>query len=131
MMKYKDKEYETILWDWRSTLYDPNTESLYPWVEDFFKTARVNHILVSWALNPQKRTELIESFSISKKFLRKYISSTKKRQIFEQIFDQDGFNPETTIVIGDNINDEISIANDLAIDSIHVDSFVKEFHLAK
>lgn len=131
MIKIKNKEYETILWDWRSTLYDPNTESLYPWVEEFISRTNVNHILVSWALNPLKRIELVNSFSISNKFSNKYISSIKKREVFEQIFDQDGIDPETTLIIGDNVNDEILIAKDLCVDSMHVTDFVKELHLAK
>jgi predicted HAD superfamily phosphohydrolase YqeG len=131
MIKYKGKEYKTIVWDWRSTLYDPNNESLYPWVEDYIKHSKVNHILVSWAANPQRRIELINSFSIMKEFKEIIVTGNKKRVSFEYLFDKEEIDPETTIVIGDNVNDEIALAKDMGIDCSTVEEFVKENKLAK
>lgn len=130
-MKYKGKNYKTIIWDWRSTLYDPNTEQLYPWVMDFLKEIRIDNILVSWAASPANRKEMIKSFRISKYFSKIIVTGTNKREEFERLFDLEGIDPESTIVVGDNMNDEIALANDLGVDNEEVSVFIKNLGLAK
>lgn len=129
-MIYKGKNYKTIIWDWRSTLYDPNTEQLYPWVLTFLKNYKVENILVSWAANPASRKELINSFKLSKYFSQIIITGTNKREEFEKLFDLEQVNPDTTIIVGDNINDEIALAEQLGVDNEEVSKFVKNLGLA-
>lgn len=129
-MKYKNKDYKSIIWDWRSTIYDPLLNQLYPWVKDFFnENDDVDHYLISWTGNVQKRTELINSFEITKKFKKIYITGEKKRTVFEKIFDEEGVDADNTLIIGDNVNDEISIAKDLAVDSVLISKFIKDMGL--
>lgn len=131
MIDYKGKRYENIIWDWRSTLYDPFTENLYPWVGIFFKKYKLNNYLVSWAANPSKRTELINSFPLMKNFKRIIVTGENKKDVFESIFDLKELDPELTLVVGDNMNDEIALAKELGIDSEEVSKFIKNMGLAK
>lgn len=125
-MKYKNKEYKTIIWDWKSTLYDDFNSKLFDWVISVFKKLDTQNYLVSWSSDYQKRLELINSFGIKAYFKEISISLTSKREIFEKIFDSQGVDPETTLVVGDNMNDEIRIARDMGVDATHVSEFVSE-----
>lgn len=125
-MKYKDKEYKTIIWDWKSTLYDPYNETLYDWVLPFLDKSDAQNYLVSWSNDVAKRTELIKSYNLEKYFKKIIISLTSKRENFEMLFEQEGVDPETTLVVGDNINDEIKTAREMSVDAIHISTFVQE-----
>ncbi|MCC7289699.1 HAD hydrolase-like protein [bacterium] len=124
-MKYRNKEYKTIIWDWRSTIYDPSSETLYPWVKPLLREYNdVNHILVSWALNVPVRREKIKSFGVMTYFKRIFVTNDK-RMTFEEIFDELGYDADSTLIVGDNVNDEIAIAKDIGVDSEVVEVFVK------
>jgi FMN phosphatase YigB (HAD superfamily) len=128
-MKYLNKTYKTIIWDWKSTLYDANNAQLYNWVLPFFKNNDVNHIMVSWALNPDTRTELIKNSDVNKYFSKVYVTNESKRAFFVKILNDPKIEKESVIVIGDNVNDEIALAKELGIDTVEVNKFVKIMNL--
>lgn len=127
MVNIKGKQYKTIIWDWRSTLYDPLNHELYDWVKPFFEENKdLEHILVSYVSDREKRMKWIKDTGMKHQFKHIFLTSSPKRQSFEEIVDGLGYNPEEIIVVGDNENDEIKAAQDLALDSILVEDFVKE-----
>ena len=128
-MKYLNKKYTTIIWDWKSTLFDANNSKLYNWVIPFLKNKDVNHILVSWALNPETRLELIKGSDIYQYFSNVYVTNESKRVYFQKIVNDPKIDKEGIIVIGDNINDEIALAKDVGIDSDEVNKFHKIMNL--
>lgn len=132
MFKYKGKTYHYIIWDWRSTLWDPFNSCLYPWVQAFFtKHKNLSHILISFSIDREKRMKMIEQTDLKKYFKHISISLVNKREQFEEVFDQGIAKPDETLVVGDNKNDEIKVAKDLAVDFAIISEFLKEISVAK
>ncbi len=124
-MKKLNSKYKWVIWDWLWTIYTPDENKLYDWVEDFLKeNSDKKHILVSWAAKPPERAKLIESFGVSKYFVDIACGTFDKKQVFEQMIEKHGIKIEELLVIGDNIEQEITAARELGADSHHIDEFV-------
>ena len=132
MFTFRNKEYQYLIWDWRSTLWDPFNHQLYPWVKDFFeKNKDLKHILISFSIDYEKRYGQIMQEGLAKYFTYISISLKRKREQFEEVFDKGIAIPEKSLIIGDNTNDEIKVAKDLGIDSVTIGEFLKEISVAK
>lgn len=127
MFKYKDKKYTNIFWDWLWTLYSPQTDSLFPWVEKFFSdhSDDVQHFLFSYSSDPPERLKFIKSFDISGHFLEMYVDGLQKKEHFLDVINKYNLDQQSILVIGDNPNDELVSAEELGLDHDHIDEFVK------
>jgi methionine salvage enolase-phosphatase E1 len=128
-MRFRNKEYKVVIWDWLWTLYSRRDERLFKWVMPYFESSvgEANNFLVSYAYNPSKRVKLIEGFNLDKYFKDIVVSVDKKEVMYKVILEKYGYKKEDVLVIGDNVLHEGRAAKELGLDFIPIavwDEFV-------
>ncbi|HRI05633.1 MAG TPA: HAD hydrolase-like protein [Candidatus Dojkabacteria bacterium] len=116
-MKYRDVEYEIVIWDWLWTLYSRQDNRLFYWVEEYFKKygRESRNFLVSYAFAPEKRKALIERFGIEGYFEKIVIEKGDKEELFSKIIEKYSLDKTKILVIGDNVLHEGVAAKKLGL----------------
>jgi hypothetical protein len=131
-MEINGKTYRYIFWDWLWTLYDGNNDRLFDWVVPAFEKMKdVQHFLVSWTSNIDKRRGQIRLSPIRKYFTKIYVVNVSKDLSFRNLIKDYGIPKEELIVIGDSYTNEIPTAKNLGIDWVHITDFVDQLPAEK
>ena len=105
-----------IIFDYNRTLFDPETNGLYPGVFDILKELSSRHELFLVSRNaPERRVELAQ-LGIEQYF--KTISFVEEKS--QELFTKLAGSAEKILVIGDSIADEITIGNMLGFTTIRM-----------
>lgn len=110
---------KNIIFDWKRTLYDPDTKSLIKGALKLLKFIKSKDIVISLI---GKGGEDMEE-EVKRLNVRKYFSFTffaegdKDPSVFNKIIST---NPKETVLIGDRVRSEIEIGNRLGVITIWV-----------
>lgn len=131
-MVFRGKIYTWIFWDWYKTLYDPESNSLYPWVKDFLNDSMktCKQVLISRSVEPNNRMQLLKEFGVEKYFIELKLGLENKVVYMNEVIEKYGINKKEILVIGDNYDREIAAAEYLGLDSVHIDVFTSELLLS-
>ncbi|MCK9368799.1 hypothetical protein M0R04_02360 [Candidatus Dojkabacteria bacterium] len=75
--------------------------------------------------------KIIEKNDMKKYFKYISISLMKKKEMFTKIFNEGIAILSKSLVIGDNVYDEIKAAKELGVDTVSIGDFLKEISVAK
>jgi len=103
---------KAIIFDFNRTLYDPTSFSLFPGVDLFLKDLHKTHKLYLISYGGETRKRLISSLGITGYFNAVKVVQNKSKKLFLQIIGSSGFNAGEFVVIGDQINKEITIGKE-------------------
>lgn len=121
-MRYKNREYGVVIWDWLWTVYSRKDGRLFNWVIPYFekhgKDSR--NYLVSYAYNPTKRIKMIQDFGISKYFEDIKVARADKEELFNDVINIHKLEKEDILVIGDNVLHEGVASNKLGLDFLPI-----------
>ena len=100
-----------IIFDYNRTIFDPDSNTLYPGTRDVLHQLSSTCELFLVSMNDPERRSAIEAFNIERYFKKVFFVNKKSRSLFQKIA---GVDIHTTIVVvGDSIRNEISIGNRL------------------
>ncbi len=103
---------DTIIFDWKRTLYDPETKQLISGaravLEDLFKR---NVRIVLIGKGGADMDEVLDVLDARKFFANVHFVPAKSDELFEQYVSKQ--HPETTLVVGDRAQGEIAIGKSL------------------
>ena len=105
-----------ILFDYNRTLFDPETDTLYPGVLDMLKRLSAQYDLFLISRNEPTRKKRLEELNIKQYFKKILFVEEKSKQIFREI----ASNTENVIVVGDSIADEIKTGNQLGFITVRL-----------
>jgi len=98
-----------IIFDYNRTIFDPNTQELYPGVFKLLKQLSINHDLFLISKNEFGRRETLDNLGIIDFFQKIFFVENKTIEIFKKV----SKNNKETLIIGDRIRGEIVIGNKL------------------
>ena len=105
-----------IIFDYNRTLFDPETNSLYPGVLTLLKDLSSNYTLFLVSKNEPTRTKTIRELGLEKFFQEILFVPEKSKAIFETL----KINPAETLVVGDYLPSEIAAGNDFGATTVRV-----------
>jgi FMN phosphatase YigB (HAD superfamily) len=105
-----------ILLDYNRTIFDPETDMLYPGVFDILRRLSVRHELFLISRDEPSRKERMEELDIRQYFQKILFVKEKSKQIFSEITDD----AKDVIVVGDSIGDEIKVGNQLGFITVRL-----------
>lgn len=105
-----------IIFDYNRTLFNPETDALYPGVLTLLATLSERHELCLVSKNEPTRKGRLKEFGIEKYFKAIAFVDEKSKQIFQEI----AGNEENVLVVGDSISSEIKVGNQLGFRTIRV-----------
>lgn len=105
-----------IIFDYNRTIFDPETNELYPGVFELLRYLQPNHELFLVSRNEPDRLKRFETFGLTNIFKKVYFVPEKNLELFKKISN----NEKNTFVIGDSLNDEIKIGNTLGFLTIRI-----------
>jgi FMN phosphatase YigB (HAD superfamily) len=100
-----------IILDYNRTVFDPDTNALYPGTSEALSMLASNFDLFLVSTNKPERMQAIKDLGIEGFFKRIYFVDEKSDALFEEIAGTQ--NSITIIVVGDSIRNEITIGNRL------------------
>jgi phosphoglycolate phosphatase-like HAD superfamily hydrolase len=106
----------TIIFDYNRTLFDPNTDALYPGVKDMLYEIKNKHQLFLVSRLEASRQNKLEQLGIASYFVQTYFTPEKTEALFSSI----PTNSLPVLVVGDSIADEITIGNRLGHITVQV-----------
>lgn len=113
-----------IIWDFKNTIYNWKLEDLYPTALELIKKYRkagFNQVLVSTAVSPKQREELIKSLGLWNKFDEVMLVGFKTPNLFRSICKRNDCKPDETYVVGDNLHSEIRTGSKLNMKTIYIE----------
>ena len=109
-----------LIFDFNKTLFQPETNALYPDALTTCKTLRLRgYQLLLLSQEKTERQALIQSLGLERIFDRIVITPTKNIAVFQALLD--GLETQETYVIGDGADREIRLGHELGFRSIWVD----------
>lgn len=105
-----------IIFDYNRTLFDPETDALYPGVDAVLKNLAMKNDLFLISRNEPNRKDRFEKLGIGKYFKKILFVEKKTKEIFKSLIQ----NLEDTIIIGDRVREEISLGNQLGFITIWI-----------
>ncbi len=121
----------TIIFDWKRTLYDPDSKALVSGAQElirYLNQKKFRNILVGKGGTDMYQE--VKRLKIEKYFAKIIFKEGKKDiEIFSQFFSRN--NPKSTVVVGDRVRSEIEIGNKLNMTTIWIKQgkFSKELPL--
>jgi FMN phosphatase YigB (HAD superfamily) len=107
-----------ILIDFNRTIFDPNTNQLYPNALKILKYLAQSYDLYLISKMELDRIEKLEALGIKHLFKKTYFVKEKTEELFEEILH--AYNKEYSYVIGDVVTNEISIGIKIKTNTIWV-----------
>jgi FMN phosphatase YigB (HAD superfamily) len=98
-----------IIFDYNRTIFDPETDNIYPGVIELLKKLSVYHKLFLVSRNEPERKKRFEDLHIKDYFQKIAFVNQKSTEVFKEI----SGDTKNVIVVGDSIADEIKIGNQL------------------
>ena len=105
-----------IIFDYNRTIFDPETNELYPGVFELLRYLQPNHELFLVSRDEPSRKTRLQEFNIVNFFKEIYFVPEKTKELYEKISDSN----KNTLVIGDSINSEIKIGNQLGLVTVRI-----------
>lgn len=105
-----------IILDYNRTIFNPETDDLYPDVLDLLIKISKNHELFLISRNEPQRRERLKDFNIANYFEQIFFVDNKSQEVFEGI----ARGSKDVFVVGDSIGDEIKIGNQLGLITIRI-----------
>ena len=105
-----------IIFDYNRTIFDPDTDNLYPGVLNLLQKLSEKYELFLISRNEPLRKKRLEELTIKNYFKKILFVDKKTKQIFEEIIGD----ANSIIVVGDSISDEIKIGNQLGLTTIRL-----------
>lgn len=105
-----------IILDYNRTIFNPETDDLYPDVLDLLIKISKNHELFLISRNEPQRKERLKDFDIANYFKQILFVDNKSYEVFEEIAGES----KNVFVVGDSISDEIKIGNQLGLITIRI-----------
>lgn len=105
-----------IILDYNRTIFNPETDDLYPDVLDLLIKISKNHELFLISRNEPQRRERLKDFDIANYFKQILFVDNKSYEVFEEIAGES----KNVFVVGDSISDEIKIGNQLGLITIRI-----------
>ena len=105
-----------IIFDYNRTIFDPDTDTLYPGALELLQRLSARHELVLVSRNEPARKKRIEELTITNYFQKIVFVNEKSKQLFEEITG----NEKKVMVVGDSIHDEIKIGNQLGLITVRL-----------
>jgi FMN phosphatase YigB (HAD superfamily) len=105
-----------IIFDYNRTLYDPDTDNLYPGVNELLERLAKKHQLYLITKPTLGKESQLERLGIKSYFERTMIIEKKTPEVFRTLIG--GANE--AIVVGDRIREEIKIGNSLQFTTVWV-----------
>lgn len=105
-----------IILDYNRTIFNPETDDLYPEVLDLLIKISKNHELFLISRNEPQRRERLKDFDIANYFKQMLFVDNKSYEVFEEIAGKS----KNVFVVGDSISDEIKIGNQLGLITIRI-----------
>lgn len=105
-----------IIFDYNRTIFDPETDNLYPGVLELLQKLSAKYQLFLISRNEPARKRRLEELNIKNYFQKISFVNEKSKQVFEEI----GGNTKNVIVVGDSISDEIKIGNQLGFITVRL-----------
>ena len=99
-----------IIFDYNRTIFNPETQELYPGVFELLNYLYNRHDLFLISHIEKGREDVISGFGIEKFFKKIIFAESKSIQIFSEIIKT---KTKQTIIVGDRIRGEIAIGNEL------------------
>lgn len=106
-----------IILDYNRTLYDPETQSLYPEAAVLLRNLSQKHDLYLIGRNEPGRSNKLDELDIRRYFKEVRFVDQKTEELFGNIITD---NENVTFVIGDRVYEEIAIGNKLGYRTIWV-----------
>ena len=105
-----------IIFDYNRTIFDPDTDNVYPGVLELLQRLSARHELVLVSRNEPARKKRIEELTITNYFQKIVFVNEKSKQLFKEI----AGNEKKVMVVGDSISDEITIGNQLGLITVRL-----------
>jgi len=105
-----------IIFDYNRTIFDPETDDLYPGVLDLLQKLSAKYELFLISRNEPARKERIEKLGVKNCFSKIMFVDKKSQQLFKRI----SGDAKDIIVVGDSPGDEIKIGNQLGFITIRL-----------
>ncbi len=105
-----------IIFDYNRTIFDPDTDNVYPGVLELLQRLSARHELVLVSRNEPARKKRIEELTITNYFQKIVFVNEKSKQLFKEI----AGNEKKVMVVGDSISGEITIGNQLGLITVRL-----------
>jgi FMN phosphatase YigB (HAD superfamily) len=105
-----------IIFDYNRTIFDPDTDCLYEGILELLQKISRKHELFLISRNEPTRKKRLEELNVNKYFQKITFVDNKSKEVFEKIIG----NTKNAVVIGDSINDEIKIGNQLGLFTVRL-----------
>lgn len=105
-----------IIFDYNRTLFDPETQSLYPGVPVLLKSLSLLHTLFLVSRKEPIRMQTIDQLGIAHLFTQVLFVEQKTPELFATLVS----NPEGTLVVGDCLRSEIEAGNLFGATTVHI-----------
>lgn len=108
-----------IIWDFRNTIYNTDTEELIPGAIEVLARyqKKFNQVLITSSNDPEERIKQIQKTGIDRYFIDIRITH-KTKGIFERIIEKYNGPASEVFIIGDQYSSEIAIGNELGAKTI-------------
>lgn len=113
-----NKNTQAILIDFNRTIFDPNTNRLYPRAVEILKYLAQSYDLYLISKMESDRMEKLEVLGIKDLFVKAYFVEEKTEKLFEEILQT--YDKKHSYVIGDVVKNEISIGIKIKTNTIWV-----------
>ena len=113
-----------IIFDYNRTIFDPEKNELYSGVLQLLEKLSLAHELFLVSMNELGRKNTIKKLNIEKFFKKIVFTNKKDTELFLSLVG----NTKNVLIVGDSINNEILIGNNLRITTILIkrDKFSNE-----
>ncbi len=105
-----------IIFDYNRTIFDPEKQELYPGVFDLINELVISHELFLVSKDEPGRKDVLSSLGIDKHFKKIVFTKDKSVSLFQQIVDD----AKNVLVVGDRVQGEISVGNQLNYETVWV-----------
>lgn len=117
--------------DFNRTIYDPETNGLVPGAVPLLQdlSSRMPVVLVS--KNEPGRGDILNTLGIGQFFAETIFTIAKSPELFMEIMERHGAQPDETLVIGDYITEEIAHGNSVGAQTIRLKRGKFKDHIPK
>lgn len=105
-----------IILDYNRTVFDPETNQLFPGVYELLTNLSQNHTLFLVSMNEPERRDRLEALGINKFFSKTIFVNEKTEEVFMKLVG----GSIDVVVAGDRVADEIRIGNMLGFVTVWV-----------
>jgi FMN phosphatase YigB (HAD superfamily) len=105
-----------IIFDYNRTLFNPDTDSLYQGVVPLLESLSADHMIFLVSKKVAGRNDRLDTLNIKQYFQNIVFVDQKTKEVFQDIVGDE----TEVIVVGDRVQEEISIGNQLGFTTIWV-----------